>query len=60
MSQLNASGETDSTVFPYIARHNCMATADRAIVVFVQKSQWVQRTQPILTSLIQHLPKIIF
>ena len=38
--------------------HNCMATADRAVVVFVKEFQWNQRPQPHQNGLILHKPKI--
>ena len=40
--------------------HNCMATADRAVVVFVKEFQWDQRPQPLQNGLIHHSPKIYF
>ena len=33
-----------------------MATADRAVVVFVKEFQWDQRPQPLQNGLIRHLP----
>ena len=40
------------------AVHNCMATADREVVVFVKELQRDQRPQPPQNSLIHHSPKI--
>ena len=33
---------------------NCMATADRAVVVFVKEFQWDQRPRPLQNGLIHH------
>ena len=35
-------------------KHNCMATADRAVVVFVKEFQWYQRPGPLQNGLIHH------
>ena len=38
--------------------HNCMAPADRAVVVFVNEFQWDQRYRPLQNNVIQNSTKI--
>ena len=40
--------------------HNCMATTDRAVVVFVKELQWDQKPQPLQDGLIHHSPQIYY
>ena len=39
------------------ALHNCMATADRVVVVIIKEFQWDQTPQPLQSGLIQHSQK---
>ena len=38
-------------------KHNCMAPADREVVVFDKEFQWDQRPQPLQNGLIHHSTK---
>ena len=52
-----------STVYSsavYSSANNCMATADRAVVVFFKEFQWDQRYHPLQFGLIHHSHTINF